>query len=61
MHVPLIFFTLLISFTLALGFGTLAYVAKVRWKDIEKTQRYAFLAIIFTIIFMVVGILTMPD
>ncbi len=57
---PIVLLTLLVSFILALGFGTYAHIAKTKWRDIEKTQKYAFLAIIFTIIFMIVGIMTLP-
>ena len=49
------------SFILALGFGSMAYIAKVKWRDLERTQRYAMIAIIFTIVFMVVGMYLMPE
>jgi len=57
----IVFLVLVISFVLSLLFGALAYIAKTKWLDIEKTQKFAALAILFTIIFMVLGIATMPD
>lgn len=51
----------LISFIGAFVFGWLTWVAKHVWQSKTKTQLFALIAIIFTIMFMIVGISMVPE
>ncbi len=44
---------LLICLIGALYFGAMAHVAKYAWFDVKRTTQFSFIAILFTILFMI--------
>jgi len=49
---PVVAVIMIFAFISALGFGGLAWVAKNIWRDIRQTRLFAYMGIIFTMIFM---------
>jgi len=42
-----------VAFAIAFVFGALTWIAKYVWVDKEKTQTFAFIAIVATLTFMI--------
>lgn len=51
----------LFSLFMAVVFGILSMIAKNYWHDKKTTQRFAFIAIIFTIIFIIISWTILPE
>ncbi len=49
---PIVGIIMIFSIISALGFGGLAWIAKHIWRDIRQTRLFAYLGVIFTLIFM---------
>ena len=49
---PIVAIIMIFSFISAMGFGALAWIAKHVWRDIRQTRLFAYMGIIFTMIFM---------
>ena len=49
---PAAWIVILLSFVMALGFGFLSWVARNYWRDMRQTRFFAYLGIVFTLIFM---------
>ncbi|MCI0497036.1 MAG: hypothetical protein L0Z54_01915 [Thermoplasmata archaeon] len=50
---PVVGLIIILSFILALGFGFLSWVARNHWRDLRQTRFFAYLGIVFTLIFMI--------
>lgn len=44
----------------AILFGILSMIAKKYWRDKKTTQRFSFIAIVFTIVFIILSWIILP-